>query len=82
MSDIPCTTRASTEETLYSALLNEYQVEQLASGFVPASVKAQMMDFLTWREIEEAKAKRPYEKAKRRGNKTARVADRSKLSEV
>ena len=66
MSDIPCTTRVSTEETLYTALLNEYQVEQLASGFVPASVKAQMLDFLTWREQDEAKAARPEPKPKRK----------------
>lgn len=70
MSEITCTSRASNEETLYSALLNEYQVEQLASGFVPASVKAQMMDFLTWRDQDEAKAKRP-EPRKRKKAKAA-----------
>ena len=59
MSDITAAERQTSEETLYSCQLNQLQVEALASGFVPASVKAVMMDFLTWQEQEEAIAARP-----------------------
>lgn len=59
MADIVCATRQREDETMYSACLNHWQVQQLASGFVPASVKSQMYDFLTWLEQDHAKANRP-----------------------
>ena len=65
MSEITCAERTRDDETLYSCHLNQQQVEALASGFVPASVKAVMFDFLTWQEQEEAKAARPEPKRRR-----------------
>lgn len=58
--------RERPDETLYHCQLNQAQVEALASGFVPASVKSVMFDFLTWQEQEAAKAARPERKAKTR----------------
>ena len=62
--DIVAAKRQRTDETLYTMQLNEYQVQQLASGFVPATVKA-TMDFLTWQEQDEARAKRPEPKKRK-----------------
>jgi hypothetical protein len=65
MSDLTCAERERSDETLYTCQLNQQQIEALASGFVPASVKSVMFDFLTWQEQEEAKAKRPERKRKK-----------------
>lgn len=66
MSDITAAERVSSDETLYSCQLNQAQVEALASGFVPASIKAVMWDFLSWQEQEAAKAARPEPKKRRK----------------
>lgn len=66
MSDeIVCATRQREDETMYHACLSEAQVQDLASGFVPSAVKAQMMAFLDWADEDRRKAERPYPKRRK-----------------
>lgn len=58
--------RLRTDETLYTLQINEVQCEQLASGFVPKTVKVACIDMLTLLEQDERKAARPVEPPRRR----------------
>jgi hypothetical protein len=59
MSEIPCADRQRADETLFSCQLNEAQVRDLASGFVPRVVRAAMVSLLDWLDEDERRARRP-----------------------
>jgi hypothetical protein len=60
-------TRQREDETLYHLVLNEEQVAALSSGYVPRLVKAMAIDVLAWADQDEARARRPERKPRKKG---------------
>lgn len=63
---ILCGERDTPDETLYHCQLNDKQVRDLAAGFVPRTVVADMMAMLDWLDEDNRRARRPVPKAKKR----------------
>jgi len=64
---IICGERDAPDDTLYHCQLTDRQVRDLAAGFVPRTVVADMMAMLDWINEDERRARRPMPKPKRKG---------------
>jgi len=63
---LECAFRSRADDTLYHLILDEQQVADLASGFIPRLVKAMAIDVLRWADMDEAAARRPAPKSKKK----------------
>jgi hypothetical protein len=56
---LECATRKAEDETMYTLVLDEDQVQAIASGHIPRVVKAMAEDVLRWADQDDAAAARP-----------------------
>ena len=63
---LECAFRSRADDTLYHLILDEQQVADLASGFIPRLVKAMAIDVLRWADQDEARARRPEPKKRKK----------------
>jgi hypothetical protein len=64
--------RNAEHGTEWYVLLNDDQAADLASGFVPQSVKAMVRCMLDWRDEDRRRAERPVPTPKRSGGRGKR----------
>ena len=63
--------RMDEHGTTFYVELNEDQAEDVASGYVPSDVKAQVRCMLDWQEEDRRRAERPVKTRQRKGSAAA-----------